>query len=122
MTNSSDERTSEADYNEILSKLEALLRRHQGKSSSVAVKGDDSPSFHIPSPGTLRHEQLIAADNIPTLTEIVHLAPAMLSPQSDVTSLLRQVLDSALRDAGVELDAAAREALVQALETRLFGI
>ncbi|HEX8873065.1 MAG TPA: hypothetical protein VF780_00440, partial [Nitrosospira sp.] len=65
---------------------------------------------------------LTASDNIPTLTETVHITPAMLSPQSDITSLLGQILDSALQDAGVDLDAAARKALIQALECRLFGL
>jgi hypothetical protein len=46
----------------------------------------------------------------------------MLSPQSDVTLLLEQVLDSALRDAGADLEAGARKTLVQALESHLFGL
>jgi hypothetical protein len=46
----------------------------------------------------------------------------MLSPQSDITLLLEQVLDSALRDAKVDLEAEARKTLVQALELHLFGL
>lgn len=120
MTNS-DEDSSDADYDEILSKLDALLHKHQDTPSALA-KAHTAASLPIFTPG-IRLEQtpLTSADNIPTLTETVHLTPTMLSPQSDVTSLLAQILDSALKDAGVELDAGARETVVQALECRLFG-
>jgi hypothetical protein len=53
---------------------------------------------------------------------MVYLAPEMLSPQPDVTSLLAQILDSALGDAEVDLNADVRKILVQALESRLFGL
>jgi hypothetical protein len=126
MTNSSDETTPEADYNEILSKLEALLRKHQGNpSASASVETDGkAEAFHIAAHGTalaLEQRSLIAVDEIPTLTEMVYLAPEMLSPQPDVTSLLAQILDSALGDAEVDLNADVRKILVQALESRLFG-
>lgn len=125
MTNSSDETTPEADYNEILSKLEALLRKHQGNpSASASVETDGkAEAFHIAAHGTaLEQRSLIAVDEIPTLTEMVYLAPEMLSPQPDITSLLAQILDSALGDAEVDLNADARKILVQALESRLFGL
>lgn len=124
MTNS-NETAPEADYNEILSKLEALLREHQGSSptSASAETGDKAASFPIAAHGTaLQQASLIAADDIPTLTEMVCLAAEMLSPQPDIASLLEQILDSALRDAGIDLKTEARKTLVQALETRLFGI
>lgn len=125
MTNSSDETTPEADYNEILSKLEALLRKHQGNPSAPASVETDgkAEAFHIAAHGTtLEQRSLIAVDEIPTLTEMVYLAPEMLSPQPDITSLLGQILDSALGDAEVDLNADARKILVQALESRLFGL
>jgi hypothetical protein len=125
MTNSSDETTPEADYNEILSKLEALLRKHQGNPSAPASVETDgkAEAFHIAAHGTaLEQTSLIAVDEIPTLTEMVYLAPEMLSPQPDITSLLAQILDSALGDAEVDLNADARKILVQALESRLFGL
>jgi hypothetical protein len=125
MTNSSDETTPEADYNEILSKLEALLRKHQGNpSASASVETDGkAEAFHIAAHGTaLEQGSLIAIDEIPTLTEMVYLAPEMLSPQPDITSLLEQILDSALGDAEIDLEADARKILVQALESRLFGL
>jgi hypothetical protein len=53
---------------------------------------------------------------------MVYLAPQMLSPQPDITSLLEQILDAALGDAEVDLNADAKKILVQALESRLFGL
>jgi hypothetical protein len=108
---SSNETSPEADYDTILQKLDTLLRKHQGNSSAPTGAN-----------GTGEEPSLTAADNIPTLTETVSLPSAMLSPQSDITSLLEQILDSALKDAGADLTAGARTALVQALECRLFGL
>jgi hypothetical protein len=110
----SKEASPEADYDAILQKLDALLHKHQGKPSVLTEATDTAVAPEQIS--------LTAADNIPTLTETVFLAPAMLSPESDITSLLEQILDSALKDAGVNLAARERTALVQALECRLFGL
>ncbi len=122
MTNSI-ESSSEADYNEILRKLDALLLKHQGKPSVLTEVDNNAASFPDLALGAASGEtSLTDADNIPTLTEMVFLPPAMLSPQSDITSLLGQILDSALKDAGAHLDTGARNALVQALECRLFGL
>ncbi|HTJ55265.1 MAG TPA: hypothetical protein VL380_07595 [Nitrosospira sp.] len=118
MTNG-DDASQEAKYDEIVSKLEALLQKHKGKApSATAAVGARGYLTTIAGAVDARSA---ASDNIPTLTETVHIAPAMLSPHSDITSLLGQILDSALKDAGVDLDAAARKALVQALESQLFG-
>ncbi|MBA2658058.1 MAG: hypothetical protein H0U72_00480 [Nitrosospira sp.] len=106
--------SSEADYDEILKKLDALLHKHQGMPSARAEAGDAAVA---PAPSSFT-----APDNIPMLTEIVLLPPTMLSPQADITSLLEQIVDSALRDAGADLATEARAALVQALECRLFGL
>lgn len=122
MTNS-NEISSEADYDEILSRLDALLRKHESKPPALAEGGNTAASFSISPPGMVAEQvSLTAADNIPTLTETVLLTPSMLSPHSDIASLLEQILDSALKDVGVDLDAKARIALVQALEHRLFGL
>ena len=117
MTNG-DDASQEARYDEIVSKLEALLQKHRGASSSTTAGGAKA---YLTTIAGSADGPSAASDNIPTLTETVHIAPAMLSPHSDITSLLGQILDSALKDAGVELDVAARKALVQALETQLFG-
>lgn len=113
---SSNEASSEADYDAILHKLDALLRKHQSKPPALAEAEVSNTAV------ASEQVTLTAADNIPTLTETVFLTPTMLSPQSDITSLLEQILDSALKDAGADLAAGARTALVQALECRLFGL
>lgn len=112
----SNEISSAADYDEILSRLDALLRKHESKPPALVEGDNTAASFSISPPS------LTAADNIPTLTETVLLTPSMLSSHSDIASLLEQILDSALKDVGVDLDAKARIALVQALEHRLFGL
>jgi hypothetical protein len=122
MTNTHPKISPEAEYDEILRKLDSLLLRHQGKPSVSARTGANEPQ---PSPtvaGGSAQTALTAADNIPTLTEMVYLTPAMLSPSGDITSLIAQIVDSALKDAGTELEAGARGALVRSLESRLFGL
>jgi hypothetical protein len=122
MTNTRPKISSEVEYDEILRKLDSLLLRHQGKPSVSARTGASDPQ---PSPtvgGGSAQTSLTAADNIPTLTEMVYLTPAMLSPSGDITSLIAQIVDSALKDAGTELEAGARGALVRSLESRLFGL
>lgn len=124
MTNSSDE-TSAKEYDAILRKLDMLLRKHQGASLASArdkasANADSRPiSF---SEAASEQMSLTAADNIPTLTEVVQLTPSMLPPYSDRAALLEQILDSALNDANVELSSEARKTVVQALESRLFGL
>jgi len=124
MTNSSDE-TSAKEYDAILRKLDMLLRKHQGASlaSARGKASADADSRPISFSGAASEQMsLTAADNIPTLTEVVQLAPSMLPPYSDRAALLEQILDSALNDANVELSSEARKTVVQALESRLFGL
>jgi hypothetical protein len=125
MTNTRAKRSAEAEYDEILRKLDALLLRHQGKPS-VSARNDvnEAADFGPTAVAGGRSAQisLTAADNIPTLTETVYVTPAMLSPRGDITSLIAQIVDSALKDAGANLEAGGRAALVRALESRLFGL
>jgi hypothetical protein len=118
MTNG-DDASQEARYDEIVNKLEALLQKHKGKAPGATGGGAKGYLTTLAGAAGARS---IASDDIPTLTETVHIAPTLLSPQSDITSLLGQILDSALKDAGVDLEVAARKALVQALESQLFGL
>lgn len=124
MTNSSDE-TSAEEYDAILRKLDMLLRKHQGASLASALDKASAAADSRPisfSGAASEQISLTAADNIPTLTEVVQLAPSMLLPYSDIAALLEQILDSALNDANVELSSEARKTLVQALGSRLFGL
>ncbi|HEV7928817.1 MAG TPA: hypothetical protein VGP12_01655 [Nitrosospira sp.] len=122
MTNTRSKTSPEAEYDEILRKLDALLLRHQGKPSVSARTGANEPQPSSMGGGRSGQISLTAADNIPTLTEMVYLTPAMLSPSRDITSLIAQIVDSALKDAGADLETGARGALVRALESRLFGL
>lgn len=113
--------SSETEYDSILNKLDALLHKHQGKPQSPA--GREVESLHNIIPGGIpTADTLGAAGNIPTLTEAVMLTSGMLSSQSGITAILAQIVDSALKDAGTTLDPDARKALVEALESRLFGL
>lgn len=124
MKNNSDEALSETEYNEILRKLNALLLEHQGRpdGSAQAKTGDfsDSPPASV-SEVASDQGTLTAADNIPTLTEAVYPTLGTQLPPLDVTALLDQILDSAVREAGAQLDERTRRTLIQALESRLFG-
>lgn len=114
----------ETEYDEIVRKLDALLNRHK-RGNPVTGTGMSPASGKAagPSPfGGNTEPSLVAKDDIPTLTEEIQVAPAMLSPQADIRSLLHQILDSALKDTGAHLDTPTRSALVQALESRLFSI
>jgi hypothetical protein len=115
--------SSETEYDNILNKLDALLHKHQGKSQPLAGGDGNAESLHNIIPGGIPATDVSgSASNIPTLTEAVILTSGMLSSQSDITAILSQIVDSALRDAGTSLNADAHKALVQALESRLFGL
>ena len=136
MTNSNE--TPQNEYDEILRKLEILLSRHQSASSTPLV-GSDSPAtarpfgfsdtaskqtpthVNIPTLTEIVTKQATAEVNIPTLTEVVHSAPSTLSP-ADITMVLEKILDNVLNDAGLDLNPEARQGLIQALKSRLFGL
>ena len=113
----------ETEYDNILNKLDALLRKHQDKPQPPAEGGAGAEFLHNVIPGGIPPGKASGSDgNIPTVTEAVILTPGMLSSQSDITAILAQIVDSALKDAGTVLNPDARTALVQALESRLFGL
>ena len=92
MTSSSDEMPPEPEYDEILRKLDALLRSTRAglppqrwpKQTMVRVLFQ-IPSRKAVSDHTSLKVSLSTYENIPTLTETVYVTPAMLSPQSDIT-------------------------------------
>lgn len=115
--------SSETEYDSILNKLDALLHKHQGKSQPLAGGDGNAEPLHNVIPGGIPAGDASGSTrNIPTLTEAVILTSGMLSSQSDITAILTQIVDSALKDAGTALSADARKALVLALESRLFGL
>ena len=117
-----DETLPESDDDEVLDKLDALLRKHQSKPATVT--GADGVAATLPVLTQIidaAPEQLSppVLNKIPTLTEAIPLPPAAPSPKTEVTSQLRQLLHAALLEAEIELDATAQEALIHALEWRL---
>jgi hypothetical protein len=115
--------SSETEYDNILNKLDALLRKHQGNAQPLAGGDGNAEPLHNVIPGGIpAGDASGSTNNIPTLTEAVILTSGMLSSQSDITAILAQIVDSALKDAGTTLNADARKALVQTLESRLFGL
>lgn len=109
---------AESDDNEVLDKLDALLRKHQGKPATVT--GADDVAVTLPVLTQIvdaapEQSSPPVLNKIPTLTEAIPLPPAAPSPQAE----LRQLLDAALLEAKIELDNTAREALIHALEWRL---
>ena len=102
--------TPSTEYDQILRKLEELMRKHQRRSPGASQRRVEA------DPASR------STDSIPTLTEIVDFSPSLLAPQPDITALLEHVLDSALKDAGVDLGEDARVALVRSLQTHLFGL
>lgn len=120
-----DETLPEPGDNEVLDKLDALLRKHQGKAPAVAgMAGVDGAAATFPVLTQIldaapEQSSPPAPDKIPTLTETIPLPPAAPSPKTEVTSQLRQILDAALLETEIDLDATAREALIHALEWRL---
>ena len=103
-------KTPSTEYDQILRKLEELMRKHQRRSPVAGQKRMEADPASRPT------------DSIPTLTEIVDFSPSLLAPQPDITALLEHVLNSSLKDAGVHLGEDARAALVQSLQTHLFGL
>lgn len=106
----------------ILNKLEALLRKRQGKPSAVAGMADVDGAAatlpvltQIPDAAPEQSSSSPGPDKIPTLTETMPLPPASPSLKTE----LRQILEAALLETEIDLDAAAREALIHALEWRL---
>ncbi len=118
-----NEISPEPDHDEVLDKLDALLSKHQGKPAAATETAAESKVVPVPVltqvfDATLEQTTLLITGDIPTLTEVVFL-PA--SPQPETTPPLRQIVDAALKETGIDLDSTAQAALVQALERHLQG-
>lgn len=112
-----DDKTSiDTDDSEILAKFRSLLNKYQNQGNIIA-----SPNSQITSVSTLPddHTAPVLANKIPVLTEAVILHPAVIQPQPKRLTPIRQILDAALADANIEMDALDRKALTKALEIRL---
>ena len=116
-----DEHKSSTDFDdaEILAKFRNLLGKYQNQGKIIGVTTPTpvpTPTATSQTDGIL---QEVETDKIPTLTEIVILHPSVIQPQPKRSTPIRQILDAALEDAHIEMDALDRKALAHALGVRL---
>ncbi|MBP6056926.1 MAG: hypothetical protein KA524_00620 [Nitrosomonas sp.] len=116
-----DEHKSSTDFDdaEILAKFRNLLGKYQNQGKIIGVTTSTPVSTPTATSQTNGISQEVEADSIPTLTEIVILHPSVIQPQPKRSTPIRQILDAALEDAHIEMDALDRKALAHALEVRL---
>ena len=108
---------------DVLNKLDALLYRYKNQ-----VNKTDSVDEVLPS-----HQNAVAIaetalsktaslfdDAIPLLTDVVSLQPTKIQTPTGHSLSLRQVLDAALSEAEIEMNASDRVMLTKALKERLF--
>jgi len=112
-----DDKTSiDPDDSEILAKFRSLLNKYQNQGKLIATSSTKVTSTQT-SP--VDNSAPAPTDKIPVLTETVILHPAVIQPQPKRLTPIRQILDAALDDAHIEMDALDRKALANALEARL---
>jgi hypothetical protein len=104
-----DKTAADSDDAEILDKFNNLLDkyRNQGKIAGAVPAGKTVGGGKTASRET---------DSIPLLTETVTLHPAVIQRQPARLTPMRQILDAALAEAQIEMDAQSRKALAYALE------
>jgi hypothetical protein len=78
---------------------------HSGNPESIGLVGGDRSKLD--------------QSNIPVLSEMVVLHQSVMQLHTRKTSPIRCVLDVALKDVGIEMNNLDRNALADALETRL---
>ena len=108
--------STDLDDSEILEKFRKLLSKyqHQGKIISTS---DFSPAAPPLPPGN--PPKTDKSNEIPLLTDVVILHPTVIHPQPARLTPIRQILDSALAECLIEMNATDRKALANALEIRL---
>lgn len=109
---SDDKTAAEPDDAEVLDKFRNLLGKYQNQGK---IAGTAPASKTFEDDKTASHE----TGSIPLLTETVILHPAVIQRQPARLTPIRQILDAALEEAQIEMDAQSRKALARALEIRL---
>jgi len=114
-----DEHKSSTDFDdaEILTKFRNLLSKYRNRGKIISATS--TMAAPISTVVSQTDGILQEADTIPTLTEIVIIHPSVIQPQPRRSTLIRQILDGALEDTSIEMDAIDRKALASALEVRL---
>ena len=109
---SDDKTATDSDDAEILNKFNNLLGKYQNQGKITGAM----PPHNVSTTGkTSSHE----TGSIPVLTEAVTLHPAIIHRQPARLTPVRQILDAALEETQIAMDAQSRKALARALEIRL---
>ncbi len=112
--------STDVDDAKILAKFNSLLNKYQNQGRLTGAANSLVPDATLVSqPNQISNEK--EADAIPTLTEVVLLPPSVIQPQPKRITPIEQILDAALEDARIELDAAEKRILANALDARLGG-
>lgn len=113
--------STDFDDAEILSKFRNLLSKYQNQGKLIGFATPISASASMATSQLDGILQGTEVDEIPTLTEIVVLHPSVIQPQPKRSTPIQQILDAALKDSHIEMDALDRKALAHALRIRLIG-
>jgi len=111
--------STNSDDAEILAKFRSLLNKYQNQGKRISATNNTIVSTSTTASQTDGILQEIEAYKIPVLTEVVILHPSVIQPQPKRSTPIRQILDAALEDANIEMDANDRKALASALEIHL---
>lgn len=113
----------------LLTKIDAMLRRHRQEQSSLMQSAEaaiviDSPVLpeqlsSESEESSIGHSEVTDIDGIPVLTDQVTLAIDEWPSQTEISELLYFAFDAALREACISLNPAERLTLIQALGKRL---
>lgn len=108
--------STDLDDAEILEKFSNLLNKYQNQIEGGVNSTQHENSESIEAVGD---RSKLDQSNIPVLSEMVVLHQSVMQLQTKKTSPIRYVLDVALKDVGIEMNNLDRNALADALETRL---
>ena len=109
--------STDLDDAEILEKFSNLLNKYQNQIEGGVNNTQHENSESIGLGGGDRSK--LDQSNIPVLSEMVVLHQSVMQLHARKTSPVRCVLDVALKDVGIEMNNLDRNALADALETRL---
>lgn len=122
---------AESEYDDILQQLELLLSKHRGESPVLPEIDEDAT---IPvlteiidaAMAQFMPVQPVSAADIPVLSETASAEPVHSDesrpPRLDIALMLRQILNTVLEEAGVDLEPQVRETLVRELKRQLFDV
>lgn len=113
-----DKPSEDFDDARILAKFNSLLSKYQNQGKIIGAA-------HPVAAGLATASQMdgmspeIESSKIPTLTEVVILRSSVIQSRPKRLTPMQLILNAALEDAHIEMDALDRKVLANALETRL---